>query len=231
MSSVEEYYTFKNENAKWVAAGIFNKIINSADMINFLGKNTPMQHDLDGLLIIACVVGTNELIFKLLELGANKNAKSKIGSTPIMYFAKLDNLEMVKHFIKIEANVFCNNNNNRNIIDWAVVNVKKYLEDDLTVIEKSELESLKANKNLTEKSELESLKASNKDLLEKNTNLESEKGAIQMELDKETTEKKKALANLVKVRNALQRIKGGVNFAQLTTTKEVDNMDSFFDGL
>lgn len=57
------------------------------------------QINLELLLLMACYVGHENTIKFLVERGANINAKSYLGSTPIMFLAQRGNSEMVKYFI------------------------------------------------------------------------------------------------------------------------------------
>ena len=243
---MEFYYTFNDEYADWIATAIFKKMFaGDKGIIGLIGEKSFTQYDLDGFLIIASLKGSNELILKLLVLGANKDAKSKTDVTPLILLARRDNVEMVKHFIKIGANVFSHDKQCSNMFNWAGKDVMNYLENNFIITEKSESPSafleptkafLEATKALLEKNaELEKqskdvleknaeLEKQNKDLLEKNTNLESEKDAIQMELNKETMEKKKAQVNQVEVKNALQSIRASVYYAHLRVTKEIDDI-------
>lgn len=60
--------------------------------------------DLGSLLVIASMLGTNEIIKTLVESGAD--------TTPIMYIAQSDNLAMFKYLLEHGANLYAQNNNN-----------------------------------------------------------------------------------------------------------------------
>ena len=194
MPSFESYYTFENKSAEWLAQGIFNEVLNDTNIIHLLENNKYTSSDLDGLLLHACLKGSEKLIMKLLELGANKNAKSRGNSSPIMFLARRDMLEMVKHFIKLEVNVWVHNDNGHNIIEWAEPNVRKYLENNIAVIEKSELESLKEKLKLAE--------AKNTELEEKkNKEFEAKLGELRDKFDFEAKKNKEFETKLSELRD------------------------------
>jgi ankyrin repeat protein len=96
---MEECYQFVDNNSWWIASTIFVGYKEN-DIINMLEKYKYNDLELDGLLIIACWKGTEKVIKYLLGLKANINARSRLGSTPIMFLAQRDWLEMFKYFVE-----------------------------------------------------------------------------------------------------------------------------------
>ena len=112
---MEECYKFTDNYSWLIASGIYHGSIKDDEVISMLNlyQNNDPENDLelDGLLIIACWKGSKAIIVKLLTLGANKDARSLLGSTPIMFLAQRDWLEMVEYFVKIGADMTIRTNN------------------------------------------------------------------------------------------------------------------------
>ena len=170
----EAYYDFSDKWSLWLGQGILNGCLN--DTNNFEILSGVKKSDLDGLLLIACDKGDEKLILKLLDLGANKDAKSKRETSAIVFLAHRDFLEMYKHFVNIGVNIPYN--------AYALTGqkIKNYIENDLAVIEKIKLEAL--NKEcLTRAREIAILSEKNTDLENKLKEAVSEKDKTKTLLD------------------------------------------------
>lgn len=124
---MEDIYKFKDNHSQWIATGIYNEvddeeIIAHIDFANQRNKKL----DIDGLLIIACCKGEENLIKKLLEMGANIEARSIGGSTPIMFLAQRDMIDVFKYFIENGANIFALNILNNDCIHYSIKQGKIY---------------------------------------------------------------------------------------------------------
>lgn len=110
MSDFDHLVKFKDLLSEMIGYGIYNGVNNTYiyDMIDHFhqfDQNTTL--DLDNLLILACYNSSDQnLIKKLLLLGANKEAMSLYNTTPVMLIAKRDWLEMFKYFVEIGSDIF-----------------------------------------------------------------------------------------------------------------------------
>ena len=121
---VEKCYKFTDKISSWLANGIFEDI-NETIIIKTIEENHPNNKlELDGLLLIACWKSTEKVIKKLLELGANKDAKSLWGTTPIMFLAQRDCVELVEYFCKIEADLLVRASDGADVLWYAKDNKK-----------------------------------------------------------------------------------------------------------
>ena len=145
------YYTFTNKISAWLASGMCNGTVSETDAINLLDTNKNNGLELDGLLLISGAFADDKVIMKLLEMGANKDARSSANTRPILYLARRDKLEMFKHFIKIGAYPFSVNDRKEDIINLAGPKVREYLVNNLVLAEKDALVTSKDIDELKEK--------------------------------------------------------------------------------
>ena len=197
MSQVSDCYVFNDKYSSWIANGIFQEI-DEADIIKLIELNHPTKkYELDGLLIIACWKGTEKVVMKLLELGANKDARSKTGTTPIMFLAERDWLEMVEYFIKLGADLLIRAKNGDDVLLYSKNKQKTrdYFLRKLYNDAQEQNELTKKNKELSEK--VTTLTASNKELESK----------LKETKDSSIDDEKKALFNEnVTLKSKLQKI-------------------------
>ena len=178
MSQVSDCYKFNDKYSLWIANGIFQEI-DEEDIIKLIESyHSNKKLELDGLLLIACWKGTEKVIKKLLELGANKDAKSLLGTTPIMCLAERDWVEMVEYFIKIEADLRI-----RSTEGDAVFCFSKNKTDDYFL--KKLYENTKEQNELTKKNT--DLMSLNKELLEKIKELSDNNEKVATLLEKKIT--------------------------------------------
>lgn len=106
MEDIFNTVSFSNNSSKWIACGIYlnvpdDEIINQLDNIDKL--------DFDNLLIIACWKGSESIIRKLIQKGANIEATSLFGSTPLLFIAQRDRVDIFKYLIELGANLYTKN--------------------------------------------------------------------------------------------------------------------------
>ena len=178
----EAYYDFSDSWSRLLGQGILDECLK---INNFEIFSNVKKSDLDGLLLIACNKGDEKLILKLLDFGANKDAKSKGEISAIMYLAQRDLLEMFKHFVNIGAIVSF-----KNVCVLAGENVKKYIDNDLAVIERTKLEALD-KECMTRAKENAILSEKNADLENKLKDAVSEKDKTSIVFDNVVLEKTK----------------------------------------
>lgn len=106
----EGEYTFKDPHSGWVAEGIHRKISDETllEIIQTLCRGG-VVFDWSGLLLQACWKGSDRLIQKFVEMGADIEVKSNLGSTPLLFTAERGNLSAFKFLIERGANLYAKN--------------------------------------------------------------------------------------------------------------------------
>lgn len=113
------------ELTKWIASGIEICCVDKY-LRNIISDNKE-KLDLNGLLLVACYKGSDDMIRYLLDMGADIESKSRIGSTPILFLAERDNIEMVKYLLSLGADPTVKNSENENIYSYAGDKTKEFI--------------------------------------------------------------------------------------------------------
>lgn len=121
LHDINEVYNFKLPHSKLIAlpmmeAKVYNNNVPMQNIEYFIKTFGKEYVELDGFLIIACWKNRSDIARALLDLGANINALSNYGTTPAMFVAQNDNIELLKHFIQNGALLEVNN---KQVIDYA----------------------------------------------------------------------------------------------------------------
>ena len=180
--NVANCYKFTDKISSWLANGIFEEI-NETVIIKTIEENHPNNKlELDGLLLIACWKSTEKVIKKLLELGANKDAKSLWGTTPVMFLAQRDCVELVDYFIKIEADLLVHCSTAYDVV-WYGKDNKKTRDYFLKhVYENVKRQNELTKKNVSEDKLNKDLPENNAQLKEKIKELETKLGQIKTQV-------------------------------------------------
>lgn len=94
-------YNFQTKQSQWLALGIVNEIGDNIIIHNFDYLHSQnINLEIDGLLIIACHKGSDDIIKKIISMKPNIESLSKRQSTPLMFLAQRGNFNMVKYFIE-----------------------------------------------------------------------------------------------------------------------------------
>jgi hypothetical protein len=120
-----------------ISHGEYDSVIESLitdKIVNTVASS--LEKDLSKLLICACIENHPVLIKFLLDFKADPEIVSIHGTTPIMYAAQADNLDIVKHFIDVGVDPFktygvIDKNNverEENIWKYAKENVQDFLQ-------------------------------------------------------------------------------------------------------
>ncbi|CAH6421035.1 Hypothetical protein KVN_LOCUS109 [uncultured virus] len=185
-------YIFKDKLTKWVCKLFQNDLVSFefiSDQLDFLQlKNFKL--DLNGLLIEACSLkNPDNLIKKLIKIGADLDSKSSFNSTPIMFMIETDNFEMVKYLLELEPNLALRNDMNKDVFCYAKVSKNKEI---VLLFEKL---SSARSKKIYEFYKIEENKENQpyEELVEKNKKLEEQVNILMksMELKQESPELKR----------------------------------------
>lgn len=108
MSLAVKYF---DKQSKWIGYGIISNIDDKTicDLICDYYNESKDKIELDNLLITACYKGTEVVIKQIITLGADINAKSIHKSTPLMFIAERDMLNMFKYLLDKGANMSIKN--------------------------------------------------------------------------------------------------------------------------
>ena len=156
MNEIDNIVKFNNNYSKWIACGIYCNIDEICNVIqerfdsNKRGDEAVLE--LDKLLIIACWKGNEIVVKKLVSLGANIETRSLFDTTPIMFVAQRDSLEMFIYLISIGANMYAVSKNGLNVESYAKEvpksRVYEYIIDIKNKNSVSSIELLKKNNTM-----------------------------------------------------------------------------------
>lgn len=174
---MDQTYDFGgNTTSKWIGSAIYGNYIDENEIINLI-KATLIKKSslkLNGWLIIACHKSENNkntlLIKELINLGADKETVSVVGSTPLLFLCQNNNVDLVKYFVEdLGANIFAKNSANVDCLGYAnSKELKDYLIEARKKYSTSLEELTKKNKEYTNRiKELENDKSNSETELKK----------------------------------------------------------------
>lgn len=150
-------YEFKNNISQWLAEAMYRNVPNEI-LLPLLASTEELKLpiELDGLLIIACHKSNNDVIKKLVMMGANKNAKSNKSSTPLMFLAERNMIEPFRYFIEVlDADMDAKNNEGSDVEWYAGTNrsdaVLAYIKERQVFRSKTFADLAQKNKELEDK--------------------------------------------------------------------------------